>query len=90
MTKRKSMQMKSKTRRIEPVKTLIVVPQKEQKPDAFQDMALIQGIEKIQEEYSVSIGVQLDIKKIGEILDHMIENGLKTVSIKFEIWKNQP
>ena len=90
MTKRKSMQMKSKTRRIEPVKTLIVVPQKEQKPDAFQDMALIQGIEKIQEEYSVSIGVQLDVKKIGEILDHMIENGLKTVSIKFEIWKNQP
>ena len=84
------MQMKSKTRRIEPVKTLIVVPQKEQKPDAFQDMALIQGIEKIQEEYSVSIGVQLDVKKIGEILDHMIENGLKTVSIKFEIWKNQP
>ena len=62
------MQMKSKTRRIEPVKTLIVVPQKEQKPDAFQDMALIQGIEKIQEEYSVSIGVQLDVKKIGEIL----------------------
>ena len=90
MTKRKSMQMKSKTRRIEPVKTLIVVPQKEQKPDAFQDMALIQGIEKIQEEYSVSIGVQLDVKKIGEILDHMIENSLKTVNIKFEIWKNQP
>ena len=84
------MQMKSKTRRIEPVKTLIVVPQKEQKPDAFQDMALIQGIEKIQEEYSVSIGVQLDVKKIGEILDYMIENSLKTVSIKFEIWKNQP
>ena len=90
MTKRKSMQMKSKTRRIEPIKTLIAMPQKEQKPDAFQDMALIQGIEKIQEEYSVSIGVQLDVKKIGEILDHMIENGLKTVSIKFEIWKNQP
>ena len=90
MTKRKSMQMKSKTRRIEPVKTLIVVPQKEQKPDAFQDMALIQGIEKIQEDYSVSIGVQLDVKKIGEILDHMIENSLKTVNIKFEIWKNQP
>ena len=87
MTKRKSMQMKSKTRRIEPIKTLIAMPQKEQKPDAFQDMALIQGIEKIQEEYSVSIGVQLVIKKIGEILDHMIENGLKTVNIKFEIWK---
>lgn len=81
------MEVKSKTRRIEPVNTLIAMPQKEQKPDAFQDMALIQGIEKIQEEYSVSIGVQLDIKKIGEILDHMIENGLKTVNIKFEIWK---
>jgi hypothetical protein len=90
MTKRKSMQMKTKTRRIEPVKKLIATPQKEQKPDAFQDMALIQVIEKIQEEYSVSIGVQLDIRKIGEILDYMIENSLKTVSIKFEIWRNQP
>ena len=42
--------MKSKTRRIEPIKTLIAMPQKEQKPDAFQDMALIQGIEKIQKD----------------------------------------
>ena len=90
MTKRKSIQVKTKTRKIEPIQTGKTNEQEDTSKQAFDTMMISNAIEQVQTEYSVSIGVQLDIKKIGEILDHMIENGLKTVSIKFEIWKNQP
>ena len=87
MTKRKSMQMKSKTRRIEPIQTGKTNEKEDTSKQAFDTMMISNAIEQVQTEYSVSIGVQLDVKKIGEILDHMMENGLKTVNIKFEIWK---
>ena len=81
------MQMKSKTRRIEPIQTGKTNEQEDTSKQAFDTMMISNAIEQVQTEYSVSIGVQLDVKKIGEILDHMMENGLKTVNIKFEIWK---
>ena len=50
-------------------------------------LALTDALEKIQEEYGVNIGLQLDTAKIMAINNHMIKNGCTTVNIKFEIWK---
>jgi hypothetical protein len=50
-------------------------------------LTISSAIDKIELEYGVSIGLQLDADKIAKIINHMIENGLKTVNIKFEVWK---
>jgi hypothetical protein len=77
-----------KIRKTRKAKTVPALSQAESDLDLI--LSLTNAIDKIQTEYNVSIGLQLDTSKITEILNHMIENSLQTINIKFQIWKNQP
>ena len=44
-------------------------------------------VEALQEEHQVTIGLQLDIRKLTDIISFMIANNKPLVSLKFEIWK---
>ena len=56
---------------------------------SIKQQAISDVIDKVQEEFGINIGVQLDTAKIKAILDYMIDNQLTTVSLKYEIWKDQ-
>ncbi len=45
------------------------------------------AIESIEEENKVGIGVQLDIRKLTDVIAYMITNNKQTISLKFEVWK---
>ena len=77
--------MTNQTKRIRKTKAVQELSQIEK--DLQLTMSLNNAIDKIQSEYNVSIGLQLDTQKIKTILDFMIDNQLTTVSLKYEIWK---
>ena len=49
--------------------------------------AVTKTIESIEQENKVGIGVQLDIKKLTDVITYMIANNKSTISLKFEVWK---
>ena len=77
--------MTNQTKRIRKTKAVQELSQIEK--DLQLTMSLNDAIDKIQTEYNVSIGLQLDTQKIKKIIDFMIDNQLTTVSLKYEIWK---
>ena len=46
-----------------------------------------QKVEALQEEHQVTIGLQLDIRKLTDIIAFMISNNKPLISLKFEVWK---
>ncbi len=46
-----------------------------------------QKVEAIEKESSVGIGLQLDVKKLTDIIAYMVSNNKQTISLKFEVWK---
>jgi ABC-type phosphate transport system auxiliary subunit len=46
-----------------------------------------QKVEALQEEHQVTIGLQLDIRKLTDIIAFMISNNKALISLKFEVWK---
>lgn len=71
-----------------PRKTKVVSALSQAESDLDLILSLNNAIDKIQTEYNVSIGLQLDTSKITEILNHMIENSLPIINIKYQIWLN--
>jgi ABC-type phosphate transport system auxiliary subunit len=49
--------------------------------------AVSQKVEALQEEHQVTIGLQLDIRKLTDIIAFMISNNKPLISLKFEVWK---
>jgi len=49
--------------------------------------AVSQKVEALQEEHQVTIGLQLDIRKLTDIIAFMIANNKPLISLKFEVWK---
>jgi Tfp pilus assembly protein PilN len=47
-------------------------------------------VEDLQKEHQVTIGLQLDIRKLTDIISFMIANNKPLVSLKFEVWKPEP
>jgi len=60
---------------------LIIATQKELEAIANEILAL-------EEKYQVGIGIQIDAKKLGDIINYMITSNKSSISLKFEIWKN--
>ncbi|MBG0782019.1 MAG: hypothetical protein H0S84_07110 [Bacteroidales bacterium] len=53
-----------------------------------QELELVsQKVEALQEEHQVTIGLQLDIRKLTDIIAFMISNNKPLISLKFEVWK---
>lgn len=71
-------------KQINPVEAL-----KQQLMEAEQkELELVsQKVEAIQEEHQVTIGLQLDIRKLTDIIAFMISNNKPLISLKFEVWK---
>jgi hypothetical protein len=46
-------------------------------------------IETIETEHAVGIGVQLNIRKLQDVIAYMIANNKQVISLKFEVWKNK-
>lgn len=49
--------------------------------------AVVQKVEALQEEHAVVIGLQLDVKKLTDIITFMITNNKPNITLKFEVWK---
>jgi len=49
--------------------------------------AVSKKVETLQEEHQVTIGLQLDIRKLTDIIAFMIANNKPLISLKFEVWK---
>jgi Tfp pilus assembly protein PilN len=47
-------------------------------------------VEDLQKEHQVTIGLQLDIRKLTDIISFMIANNKPLISLKFEVWKPVP
>lgn len=71
-------------KQINPVEAL-----KQQLMEAEQkELELVsQKVEALQEEHQVTIGLQLDIRKLTDIIAFMISNNNPLISLKFEVWK---
>ncbi|MDY0086749.1 MAG: hypothetical protein RBR84_12585 [Bacteroidales bacterium] len=71
-------------KQINPVEAL-----KQQLMEAEQkELELVsQKVEALQEEHQVTIGLQLDIRKLTDIIAFMISNNKPLISLKFEVWK---
>ncbi|KAF0128187.1 MAG: hypothetical protein FD155_3378 [Bacteroidetes bacterium] len=60
---------------------LVIATQKELEAIANEILAL-------EEKYLVGIGIQIDAKKLSDIINYMITSNKASISLKFEIWKN--
>ena len=52
--------------------------------------AVANRIQQIVEEEGVGVGLQLDVAKLTDIINFMIKNKKEVISLKFEVWSNNP